>query len=448
MPAVLMRLVALVALALSAGLASAQLSLLPLPGGVPGFPVSTVTIDPVLSSVLRSAGFDQPIEAVLTFDHYPTATDLLALQAVGVQVRPLRALPMVGVQGTSLQILVLPALPGLRSIYFNRRLTYLLDESVPLIGANRVWSELGVTGKGVTVAVIDSGIDATHRDLPFGSKVVQNVKLAPNLFGSGPLVLEGLSTTDTSSGHGTHVAGIAGGSGAALAGKYRGVAIGSKLVGVGAGEALFILTALEGFDWVLQNRLKYGIRVISNSWGTSGAFAPDDPVNVASRIAHDAGLVVVFAAGNDGPGLNTLSPYCVAPWVICAAAGQKDGHTLAEFSSRGIPGDPRYHPTLTAPGVDIASARATTGIVMNTFFAVDLVNLGTDAVYYAAASGTSMATPHVSGTVALMLEANPALTPDQVKSALELTATPMPGYQQHEVGAGYLNAYEAVSAVR
>ncbi len=169
---------------------------------------------------------------------------------------------------------------------------------------------------------------------------------------------------------------------------------------------------------------------------------------MASRIAHDAGLAVVFAAGNDGPGLNTLSPYCVAPWVICAAAGQKDGHTLAEFSSRGIPGDPRYHPTLTAPGVDIASARATTGIVINSFFAVDLVNLGADAVYYAAASGTSMATPHVSGTVALMLEANPALTPDQIKSVLELTATPMPGYQPHEVGAGYLNAYEAVSAVR
>src|SRR2546430_17335600 len=189
------------------------------------------------------------------------------------------------------------------------------------MGANRVWSEPGVTGKGVTVAVIDSGIDATHRDLPFGTKVAQNVKLAPDLFGTGPLVLEGLANTDTTSGHGTHVASTAAGTGAALAGKYRGVAIGSKLVGVGAGEALFILTALEGFDWVLQNRLKYGIRVISNSWGTSGAFAPDDPVNVASRIAHDAGLVVVFAAGNEGPGLKMLRQYCVSPCVFCAAAG-------------------------------------------------------------------------------------------------------------------------------
>src|SRR2546430_7096602 len=234
----------------------------------------------------------------------------------------------------------------------------------------------------------------------------------------------------------------------ALGGKYRGVAIGSKLVGIGAGEALFIFTALEGFDWVLQNRTKYGIRVISNSWGTSGAFSPDDPVNVASKWAHDAGLVVVFAAGNAGPDLDTLNPYCVAPWVICVAAGHKDGRTLADFSSRGIPGDPLYHPTLTAPGVDIAAARATTGIVMNTFFAVDLIDLGTDAVSYTAASGTSMATPHVSGTVALMLEANPALTPDQVKATLEATATPMPGYRQDEVGAGFLNPYEAARGVQ
>jgi serine protease AprX len=225
------------------------------------------------------------------------------------------------------------------------------------------------------------------------------------------------------------------------------VAPGAKLVGVGAGEALFILTALEAFDWVLQNRLKYGIRVISNSWGTSGAFDARDPINVASRLAHDSGLVVVFAAGNDGPDANTLNPYCVAPWVICVAAGHKDGATLAAFSSRGIAGDALYRPTLTAPGVDIAAARATTGIVTGTFFAVDLVNLGADAAYYAAASGTSMATPHVSGAVALMLEANPALTPDRVKAILQSTARPM-AYAPHEAGAGFLDAFAAVKAAR
>ncbi|PYN91967.1 MAG: hypothetical protein DMD89_29240 [Candidatus Rokuibacteriota bacterium] len=116
-----------------------------------------------------------------------------------------------------------------------------------------------------------------------------------------------------------------------------------------------------------------------------------------------------------------MNPFCVAPWVICVAAGLKDGQTLADFSSRGTPGDPLYHPTITAPGANIVAARATTGIVIDTFFAVDLINLGTDAVSYAAASGTSMATPHVSGTVALA------------------------GYEEYQVGAGYLNAFQAVT---
>jgi len=435
------RLLIAAVLVLCAGAAPAQL---PLPGTGALLARTAAWIDPLLRTALPGS----PLRAVLTFEHYPTASELLAIRAVGVQARPFRALPMVAVSGTSLQINRLPALPGLRSIHLDRRLRYFLDESVPLIGAPRAWGELGVTGRGVTVAVIDSGIDALHRDLPYGSKVIQNVKLAPDLFGAGPLVLEGLANTDTTSGHGTHVASTAAGSGAALGGKYRGVAPGASLVGVGAGEALFILTALEAFDWVLQNRLKYGIRVISNSWGTSGAFDERDPINVASRLAHDGGLTVVFAAGNDGPGANTLNPYCVAPWVICVAAGHKDGRSLAEFSSRGIAGDALYRPSLTAPGVDIAAARATTGIVINAFFAVDVIDLGTDAAYYAAASGTSMATPHVSGTVALMLEANPALTPDRVKSLLQATATPMPGYALHEAGAGLLDAFEAVRAAR
>jgi serine protease AprX len=431
-----------IALIVFSGVAGRAVIQLPGTGGL------TVEIDPLLLEVLGAAGWGQLVEAVVTFDHDPSATDLVAVQATGVEMRPFSVLPMVGVRGTASQIFGLFGLPGLTSIYYNGQLQYFLNQSVPLIGADRVPTELGIMGRGVGVAVIDSGIDGTHLDLRFGRKVIQNVKVAPDLFGAGPIVVENLANTDTTSGHGTHVASTAAGTGAALAGKYRGVAIGANLVGVGAGEALFVLTALESFDWVLANRSTYGIRVISNSWGTSGSFSPNDPINVASRMARDAGLVVVFAAGNSGPGANTLNPYCVAPWVICVAAGLKDGRTLADFSSRGIPGDPIYRPTITAPGVNIVAARATTGIVMDTFFAVDLIDIGTDAVYYLAASGTSMATPHVSGTVALMLEANPALTPDQIKSTLAASATPMAGYEGYQVGAGYLNAYQAVTMVR
>jgi serine protease AprX len=409
---------------------------------------SSIRIDPLLRQALASATRNELIEAVITFGERPSANDIAAVSATGVDMLRFRALPMVGVRGTPGQISLLFRLPGVRSIYYNRRLDYFLNESVPLIGADRVSAELGISGSGVGVAIIDSGIDGTHPDLPFGQKVVQNVKVGPDLFGSGPIVVENISNTDTSSGHGTHVASTVAGTGAALSGKYAGVAPGAHLVGLGAGELVFVLTALESFDWVLTNAGRYGIRAISNSWGTTGEFSPDDPINVASKEAHHAGLVVVFAAGNAGPGTNTLNPYCVARWVICVAAGNKDGRTLADFSSRGIPDDRLYHPTITAPGVDIVAARATTGIFINAFFVVDVLDIGTDALYYAGASGTSMATPHVSGTVALMVEANPALRPDQIKSLLEGTASAMPGYAEYEAGAGYLNAYAAVTAAQ
>ncbi len=403
-------------------------------------------IDPILQQVLATASATQAVEAVVTFNQFPTTLDLLAVRATGVQTVQLQALPMVGVRGTPAQVSSLFALTGVRSIYYNRQLTYFLNQSVPLIGADRVKNELGFTGRGVGIAVIDTGIDTTHPDLPYGSKVIQNVKVQFGFYGSGGVFVESLPVTDTTSGHGTHVSSILGGTGAALGGKYTGVAPGSHLVGLGAGEAIVMLAAIEAFDWVLANGPSYGIRVISNSYGTDGPFSPDAPMNVATRRAHDAGMAVVFAAGNHGPDPNTLNPYCVAPWVICVAAGYKDGHTLAEFSSRGVSGDSLYHPTITAPGVEVVAARAKTGVWFNQNIASDQSKIGFDAVSYMLVSGTSQATPHVSGTVALMLEANPALTPDQVKTILTSSATPMPGYAEHEAGAGYLNAYGAVQA--
>jgi serine protease AprX len=414
---------------------------------VPGSGAAGVSIDPLLSQVLSTAGPTERVEAVVSFANRPSASDLAALSRTGVRVVRLAILPMAGIRGTRSQVSAVASLPlsNLVSVHYNRRLQYFLDESVPLIDADQVWASEGIVGRGVTTAVIDSGVDALHPDLPWRTKVIQNVKVATDPFGPvPPLVVENLATTDTTSGHGTHVASIVSGSGAAAGGRYTGVAPGANLIGVGVGELITILHALTGFDWVLQNRQRYGIDIVSNSWGTTGSFAVDDPINLATKAVHDAGMVVVFAAGNEGPGNNTLNPYSVAPWVVGVAAGTKNGG-LADFSSRGIPGDSLHHPTLTAPGTEIVAARAVTGPITLPGLPADLA-LGADALRYTTLSGTSMAAPHISGVVALMLEGNPGLTPDQVKELLRSTATPMPGFGEHEVGAGYVNALAAVTA--
>jgi serine protease AprX len=410
-------------------------------------------VDPILQNVIQLGKLTDlsRVRAVVTYYDQPTAADVSLLQALGLKTRTFRHLPMVAVEGPYVQLQQLFQRGEIRSIYYDKPLRYLLKDSVPYIGADRVWNELGYTGKGVSVAVIDSGIDATHPDLKFGATTIQNVKmlLGNSLFGGETVYLENVENTDTTSGHGTHVSGIIAGNGKASDGTYKGVAPEAKLVGIGTGEGISIIWALEAFDYVLEKKGTYHIRVISNSWGTTGNYDPNDPINVASKKAHDAGIVIVFAAGNEGPDNNTLNPYSVAPWVIGVAAGTKDGK-LADFSSRGVPGDPLLHPTITAPGVDIVSTKSSTGLVLN------LLGTKKDVQYiqpqylpyYTTASGTSMATPHISGVVALMLEANPQLTPDQVKSLLVQTARPMSGYQKYQVGAGYVDAYHAVLAAK
>jgi serine protease AprX len=401
------------------------------------------SLDAELRSELSSLGSGEVTQAILTYENRPTGVQVEAVRAVGVDVHTFDALPMVAVQGTAAQIRQLATLGGVLGVYANEELEYFLDESVPLIGADRVHGELGVTGRGVGVAVIDSGIDGTHGDVRYPERTVQNVKiLGDAIFGTGSVVVEDQPNTDLTSGHGTHVAGTIGGDGTESGGLYTGVAPESDLIGIGAGDVLFILYALEGFDYAIANQDRYNIRIISNSWGTSGEFDPNHPINVASREAYERGMTVVFAAGNSGPEEDTLNPYSVAPWVIGVAAGEKDGRTLADFSSRGRPGDDLYHPTLTAPGVSIVASRAST----DPGGTRDATTIPPEHLpSYTNKSGTSMATPHVSGVAALMLETDPGLTPDQVKDILVQTATPMP-YEEWEAGAGYLDAYGAVTA--
>ncbi|HYX41457.1 MAG TPA: S8 family serine peptidase, partial [Pyrinomonadaceae bacterium] len=159
------------------------------------------------------------------------------------------------------------------------------------------------------------------------------------------------------------------------------------------------------------------------------------------------GVNVVVSAGNTGPGLHTLNPYAVAPWVVSVGATDFKSQ-LASFSSRGEFASSLFRPTLVAPGVGITSLRATgvtqtsaEGVAVNN----DAQNIPAQYLpYYTTASGTSFSAPQVTGAIALMLEANPSLAPAQVRDILARTATPLPSYYAHEVGAGMLNTHAAV----
>ncbi|HYR28434.1 MAG TPA: S8 family serine peptidase [Thermoanaerobaculia bacterium] len=414
-----------------------------------GLTLSAQVIDPALQAKLGGVLTGPPLRVVVTFHQMPGFLDRALLSTLSSRTQFLSKLPIALVEIPVPAIQSLLGRANIRSLYLDRELEYYNHDANIIVGAPAARQEFAVDGSGIGVAVIDSGVDGTHADLPYGTKVVQNVKIVGTVGLATNIVqaVENLPNSDTSSGHGTHCAGSIAGSGSASGGYHAGIAPGAHLVGVGTGDAIFVFYALEGFNDVLENRQRYNIRVVSNSWGTTGLFDANDPVNVASKAAHDAGLTVVFAAGNEGPADNTLNPYSVAPWVIGVAAGNKDGSTLADFSSRGIAGDPLYRPAITAPGVDIFSTRA-----LNTLLPVlglpSDVNLDPTWIpYYTTMSGTSMATPQVAGICALLLSAKPSMTPVQVRAALVSTATPMPGYGPHEAGAGYVNAHAAIDSV-
>ena len=396
-------------------------------------------LDAALVTELSQVLPGTPIEVVVAFSDISAATRVRDLSARFFQMQ---ALPMAGAILTAEQIPLIAGWPEVYSITLNAPLKYFLHESVPVVKADQVWRNYGQTGGNATVAVVDSGIDGTHPDLPMGSKVVQNVKVIPF-----ELSQENVILTDTSSGHGTHVAGTIAGTGAASSGYYLGVAPDAKLVGLGAGEGIAILSAVQAYDWILAHHAQYNIRVVSNSWGsTGGEINLRNPITMATLAAYKAGILSVFAAGNDG-GYDVMNPYSLPPWVLSVAAGKKDGKTLADFSSRGKDGDYFKHPDVTAPGVNIVATRLRTlGITAEDAFPNPVNPLWTPS--YASLSGTSMATPHVSGAAALLFSSNPQLSPDQVIDLLMSTATFMPGYALHEAGFGYMDVLAAYEAGR
>jgi len=419
-----------------------------------------------LVEALETLPANNTLEIVVTFegDSALTSDQLGALNNLGLKGMSFQALPIAGTIATATDIDAIADIEGVRSIWLNEALTLHNSDARKLTGVERMETDFNLrtdlglpySGKGITVVVNDSGVDATHPDLPLNSKVLENasghVNLSPITPGFEPIsYLEGIPDTDIGSGHGTHVAATVGGLGTQSGGEHAGVARGAGIIGYGTGAVILVLDGLGGFDYAIRNQSEHNIRVINNSFGGSGtdaAFDPDEPFAVASKIAADRGIIPVWSAGNAGNGEATIGgTYIKSPWVVAVGAGTKSGK-LAGFSSRGVKGSGgtveidgeqfewKDQPTIVGPGVDIISALANTGALGYT----DIID--TD---YARMSGTSMSGPHVAGVVALMLEANPNLGWREVKSILADTATNMPGREDWEVGAGYINAYAAVS---
>ncbi|PHN02811.1 S8 family serine peptidase [Flavilitoribacter nigricans] len=434
-----------------------------------------VSIDPYLTNALSQNPLNLQVIVSFHGEAAPTTSNVSLLEQIGItQGITFRSLPIAGVIATPGQIEALSQDPSVRSIYLNRPVSWENNRATVLTGVDKVRTDatftfnnggLPVSGDGIGLVVNDSGIDGTHPDLQYGSHLVQNATGATNLNAISGILpvtpLENIPNTDATGGHGTHVAGIAGGTGAASSGKYEGVAPGADLVGYGSGLALLLLDVASGFDYALTHQFEYGIRVITNSWGTTSdigtPFDPNDPINISTKKCTDRNIVVVFSAGNSGSASGTITGnYKKAPWVICVAAGDKQGR-LGDFSSRGVEGNGgtvvvngqtfvwEDRPTVTAPGVSIISTRAPspTG-ALGTPDDLETIEDPAHLPYYTTLDGTSMAAPHVAGIVALLLDANPQLTPYDVKAILQQTATNMPGYADWEVGAGYVNAYAAV----
>lgn len=342
----------------------------------------------------------------------------------------------------------------------NRWMDVHLDQSVPYVGADLVKRTLGAVPDGPTVLVVDTGVDSTHPDFAQGQNLVANVQTV-RVDGLAIGSREDAPVVDQA-GHGTHVAGIVAGSGASLGnsdelhGRYTGVYSVGRLASFQASSTeadraakVEVVAALEGFEWALDNQERLDIKVVTNSWGEEGGFDPAGPIASATQRLYLSGMVVVFSAGNtgdDGPG--TLNRYCVAPWVLCVAAGDLNG-TRQGFSSLGTddPAKPWDHPDLTAPGLFVTSARPAGRNAVPT---LDLLGAAQhpSRELYADRSGTSIAAPHVAGAAALLLAADASLSPDQVMDALVTTARAMPGEPIGAVGAGYLDVEAAFQQSR
>jgi serine protease AprX len=382
--------------------------------------ISEDVIDPYLLGILEETADSGLLEIIVQFIGKIKPVDIVKLKLLGFEIKQqYSVIPGIHCIGTRAAVEALAEYDRVFWIEYNEELEYYMHGTTTVINATKVWNsdiisfsgrnQGRIDGSGITVVVLDSGIDAGHPDMDYGTKTIMNLK-SDN--GAPPWIE--MENSDTSSGHGTHCAGTVAGNGDASGGARRGVAPGANLIGLSVGELVVITGAVGGLDWVYDNSKpgsnRYNIRVVSNSWGAGGGeYHPEDSISQASeRITYENNVVVVFAAGNSGGDGSDIqsSNYGNAPANICVAALEHDGEGVASFSSRGNKDLNGTFPDIGAPGVRIWSTAARRTMIS----ASTKMSANTDFnPYYFPISGTSMATPHISGISALIWQAYPGL---------------------------------------
>jgi serine protease AprX len=446
-----------------------------------------------LSGELRGLNGNDPVDVIVQFRVKPTAAHYGFLAANGVKFKnkkALRYLNSVALRLSPNALAFLEAHPDIAYVSLDRRVQRAADVAAPAVLADIAAQQYGLNGSGIGVAVIDSGV-SDHPDLHSSSHPNKSRVVYSESFVAGD------SSTADGYGHGTHVAGIIGGNGSASASgysrQYTGIAPGVNIINLrvldanGGGSDSAVIAAI---DRAIDLKNIYNIRVINLSLGRPVQESYTlDPICQAVEAAWNAGITVIVAAGNNGrtnysvtQGYATINSPGNDPYVI--TVGAVSGHgtdtrtddAIASFSSKGPSFlDHIAKPDVVAPGNGIVSLLAAgstldanfpqSKVAPNPVQSCNLLNvctITTGQAQYFAMSGTSMATPVVSGAAALLLQQNPNLTPDQIKARLMKTAwkglpqfstaLDSAGVTYNEendiftVGAGYLDVQAALSS--
>jgi serine protease AprX len=324
---------------------------------------------------------------------------------------------------------------GAKRVSYSSKITAQMNVAIKSISAERSQSR-GVTGQGVAIAIIDTGISP-----------VKDFTMPVNRIAAFQDFINGKTEPYDDNGHGTHVAGIACGNGYASAGKYVGVAPESRIIGVkaldenGRGNSADVLAALQ---WIADNKERYNIRVANLSVGADET-GSRDPLVRAVEAVWDTGVIVTVAAGNNGPMKCSVMSPGISRKVITIGASDDDesvqiwGDTLKNYSGRGPTADCIVKPDVIAPGADIVSCLTATPPASRRKNKSKIVSDD-----YIRMSGTSMSAPLVAGAIALLLQKNPDLSPDDVKYMIKKTSVNM-RRPQNQQGWGLINVNNLLS---